>query len=200
MFGIELANESGEGSKDLTKWTEPLRATIKAIRVSGYPGYPGYIFAGAGDWNTMTFLPEALAEVERTSGVVAMDPFDRTIYTCQDYWNKDANSSKTRNDQCAAVDGTIDIAKRYDPALVVARRIGTNVCISEIGGGICPTGPLPAYNGQGKKGQQLQEEFFAYAHANEDVLIGTWFWMAGKTSIGYRHKIEAGKARCRITR
>ncbi len=121
-----------------------------------------------------------------------MDPYNRTIYIGHDYWNWDSNSGKRRNDQGASVLGTIDIAERYDPALFVARRIGAQVCVSEIGGGICPTGPLPAYNGQGKNGHQLQEEFFSYAKANEDVLIGIWFWMGGKTSAGYRHKIEAG--------
>ncbi len=189
LFGIELSNEPGKGSKDLALFTEPLRATIRTIRVAGYQGY---IFAGAGDWNNMTFLPLALAEIERTGGVTAMDPYDRTIYTGHDYWNKSSDPAKTRNDQGTAVDGKIDIAKRYGPALVVARRIGAKVCITELGGGIAPGGPLPAFNGIGKNGLQIQEEFFAYAKANEDVLIGTWFWMGGKTEVGYRHKIEAG--------
>jgi hypothetical protein len=191
LFGIELANEPGKSSKDTTLWTEPLRKTIKDIREAGYGGY---IFAGAGDWNNMTFLPNALAEVERTGGVIAMDPYNLTIYTGHDYWNKDNDPRKTRNDQGFAVDGNIDIARRYDRALIVARRIGAKVVMSEIGGGISPNGPLPAFNGIGKNGQQIQEEYFAYAKANEDVLIGTWFWMAGRTNVDYRHKIEAGNA------
>jgi aryl-phospho-beta-D-glucosidase BglC (GH1 family) len=194
LFGIELTNEPGKSSKDLNLWTEPLRKTIKAIRIAGYKGY---IFAGAGDWNNMTFLPSALVEVERTGGITAMDPLNLTIYTGHDYWNKDSNLGKTRNDQGAAVDGNINIAKRYDPALRVARRIGAKVVMSEIGGGISPDGPLPAFNGIGKNGKQLQEEYFTYAKANQDVLIGTWFWMAGKTSVGYRHKIEAGNPHTR---
>lgn len=189
MFGIELANEPGKGSKDLALWAEPLRVTIKKIRDAGYKGY---IFAGAGDWNNMTFLARALEEVERTGGVTAMDPLNRTIYTGHDYWNKDADPGKSRNDQGVAVDGTIDMAKRYGPTLTIARRIGAKVCMSEIGGGISPEGPLPAFNGVGKDGQQLQEEYYAFAKANEDVLIGTWFWMAGKVTATYRHKIEAG--------
>jgi hypothetical protein len=189
FFGIELSNEPGKGSENLTNWTEPLRATIKAIRVSGYQGY---IFAGAGDWNNITFLPKAFAEIERTGGVVAMDPYDRTIYTGHDYWNKSSDPAKTRNDQGSAVNGTIDIAARYNPALVAARRIGAKVCITEIGGGISPDGTLPAYQGIGKDGLALQNEFFAWAKANEDVLIGTWFWMGGDCGANYRHKIVAG--------
>jgi len=189
LFGIELANEPGKGSKDLTVWTEPLRKTIRAIRVAGYQGY---IFAGAGDWNNMTFLPLALVEVERTGGVKAMDPYNRTIYTGHDYWNKDGNPGKTRNDQGATVDGTIVIAKRYGPALAVARRIGAKVVMSEIGGGIAPSGPLRAYNGVGKDGAALMADYFAFAKANEDVLLGSWFWMAGKVKAEYRHKVEAG--------
>lgn len=189
LFGIELSNEPGEGSKDLVKWTEPLRATILAIRVAGYQGY---IFAGAGDWNNSTFLPKALADVERTGGAVAMDPSNRTIYTMHDYWNKSSDPGKTRNDQGSSVDGTIDIAKRYDPALAVARRLGVKLCMTEIGGGISPTGPMPAFEGNGKDGRQLQDEYFAWAKANEDALIGTWFWMGGKVKSDYRHKIEAG--------
>lgn len=191
MFGIELANEPGKNNKDLRTWTEPLRKTIKEIRDAGYEGY---IFAGAGDWNNMTFLPSALAEVERTGGVMAMDPLNRTIYTGHDYWNKDIDPAKTRNDRGQWVDGTIIIARRYDRALTVARRIGAKIVLGEIGGGISPNGPIPAFNGIGKDGRQLQEEYFSYAKVNEDVLIGTWFWMAGKTSAGYRHKIEAGNA------
>ncbi|RYF20511.1 MAG: hypothetical protein EOO77_07870 [Oxalobacteraceae bacterium] len=189
LFGIELANEPGKSSKDLTVWTEPLRKTIKDIRSAGYKGY---IFAGAGDWDNMTFLRNALVEVERTGGVTEMDPLNRTIYTGHDYWNKDADLGKTRNDLGSAVDGNIKIAERYNPSLLVARRIGAKVVMSEIGGGISPTGPLPAFNGVGKNGKQLQEEYFTYAKANQDVLIGTWFWMAGKAAVGYRHKIEAG--------
>lgn len=189
LFGIELANEPGKNSKDLRMWTEPLRKTIKDVRNAGYEGY---IFAGAGDWNNMTFLPNALAEVERTGGVTAMDPLNRTIYTGHDYWNKDSDPDKTRNDRGQWVDGTINIARRYDRALIAARKIGAKIVLGEIGGGISPNGPIPAFNGIGKDGRQLQEEYFSYAKANEDVLIGTWFWMAGKTSAGYRHKIEAG--------
>jgi hypothetical protein len=189
LFGIELANEPGKGNKDLTVWTEPLRKTIRAIRTAGYQGY---IFAGAGDWNNMTFLQLALTEVERTGGVKAMDPYNRTIYTGHDYWNKDGNPGKTRNDQGAAVDGTIVIANRYGPTLAVARRIGAKVVMSEIGGGIAPSGPLPAYNGAGKDGAALTAEYLSFAKANVDVLIGTWFWMAGKVKADYRHKVEAG--------
>jgi hypothetical protein len=189
FFGIELANEPGKSNRDLTLWTEPLRKTIKDIRSAGYKGY---IFAGAGDWNNMTFLRTALVEVERTGGVTKMDPLNRTIYTGHDYWNKDADLSKTRNDLGSAVDGRINIAQRYDPSLLVARRIGAKIVMSEIGGGISPTGPLPAFGGVGKNGKQIQEEYFIYAKANQDALIGTWFWMAGKTPAGYRHKIEAG--------
>jgi hypothetical protein len=189
LFGIELANEPGKGNKDLTVWTEPLRKTIRAIRTAGYQGY---IFAGAGDWNNMTFLQLALTEVERTGGVKAMDPYNRTIYTGHDYWNKDGNPGKTRNDQGAAVDGTIVIANRYGPTLAVARRIGAKVVMSEIGGGIAPNGPLPAYNGVGKDGAALTADYFAFAKANEDVLIGSWFWMTGKVKADYRHKVEAG--------
>lgn len=191
LFGIELANEPGKSSKDTTLWTEPLRKTIKDVRSSSYQGY---IFAGAGDWNNMTFLATALAEVERTGGVTAMDPYNLTIYTGHDYWNKDSNPGKTRNDQGFAVDGNINIALRYNSALIVARRIGAKIVMSEIGGGISPNGPLPAFNGIGKDGNQIQDEYFVYAKANQDVLIGTWFWMAGKTSVNYRHKIEAGNA------
>ncbi|RYF30452.1 MAG: hypothetical protein EOO38_32385, partial [Cytophagaceae bacterium] len=182
-------NEPGRGSKDLTLWTEPLRTTIKAIRASGYQGY---IFAGAGDWNNAAFLPKALAEVRRTGGATAMDPFNRTIYTMHDYWNKDRNPGKTRNDQGTAVNGTINMAARYNPALNAARKLGVKIVMSEIGGGISPTGPLPAFNGIGKNGEQLEEDYFAYAKANLDVLIGTWFWMAGKVKANYRHKVEAG--------
>ena len=189
LFGIELANEPGKGNKDLTVWTEPLRKTIRAIRTAGYQGY---IFAGAGDWNNMTFLQLALTEVERTGGVKAMDPYNRTIFTGHDYWNKDGNPGKTRNDQGTTVDGTIVIANRYGPTLAVARRIGAKVVMSEIGGGIAPGGPLPAYNGVGRNGAALTAEYFAFAKANEDVLIGTWFWMAGKVKADYRHKVEAG--------
>ncbi len=189
LFGIELANEPGKGNKDLTVWTEPLRKTIRAIRAAGYQGY---IFAGAGDWNNMTFLQLALVEVERTGGVKAMDPYNRTIYTGHDYWNKDSNPGKTRNDQGATVDGTIVIANRYGPTLAVARRIGAKVIMSEIGGGIAPGGPLPAFNGVGKDGAALTADYFAFAKANADVLIGSWFWMAGKVKADYRHKVEAG--------
>jgi hypothetical protein len=31
----------------------------------------------------------------------------------------------------------------------------------------------------------------AYANANRDVLIGSWFWMGGRVG-SYRHKVEAG--------
>lgn len=184
MFGIELQNEPGKGSKDLTLWTDPLRTTIKAIREAGYQGY---IFAGAPDWNNMTFLPKALESV-----TIPIDPLNRTIFTGHDYWNKDNDPGKCRNDMGTAVDGNIDMAKRYGPAIDVARKLGVKIVMSELGGGIAPDGPLPAYNGIGKDGQQLQEEYYTFAKANEDVLIGTWFWMAGKVTATYRHKIEAG--------
>ena len=186
FFGIELANEPGRGSKDLSAWTNPLRGTIAAIRNAGYRGY---IFAGAGDWNNATFLDKALATI---GSPTVMDPLNRTIYTMHDYWNEDSNPGKTRNDQGAAVNGTINFFRRYDPALNAARKLGVKVVMSEIGGGISPTGPLPAFNGVGKNGKQLEEEYFAYAKANRDVLLGTWFWAAGKMSAGYRHKVEAG--------
>lgn len=189
LFGIELSNEPGKSSRNLINWTEPLRNTIHKIRISGYKGY---IFAGSGDWNNITFLPSALAEVERTGGVLAMDPQNRTIYTAHDYWNKDKNPGKTRNDQGQAVDGLINIKTRYDIALNMARRIGAKIVVSEIGGGISPTGPLPAFNGIGKDGGELQEEYFSYAKSNRDVLLGTWFWTAGKVSPNYRHRIKAG--------
>jgi hypothetical protein len=189
FFGIEVSNEPGKGSENLANWTEPLRSTIKAIRVSGYQGY---IFAGAGDWNNITFLPKAFAEIERTGGVAAMDPYDSTIYTGHDYWNKSSDPAKTRNDQGSAVNGALDLAARYNPAFAAARRIGAKVCMSEIGGGISPAGPLPAYQGIGKDGLVLQNEYFALAKANEDVLIGTWFWMGGDCGETYRHKIAAG--------
>ena len=194
LFGIELSNEPGKSSRDLALWTEPLRTTIRAIRAAGYQSY---IFAGAGDWNNATFLPLALAEVQRTGGLTAMDPFNRLIFTMHDYWNKDADPAKTRNDQGLAVDGTISIKKRYDPALNAARQIGAKIVMSEIGGGISPNGPLPRFNGLGKDGKELEEEYFAYAKANRDVLIGSWFWMGGKAAVGYRHKIEAGNQHTR---
>ena len=194
FFGIELSNEPGRGSKDLSVWTEPLRETIHSIRRAGYHGY---IFAGAGDWNNMIFLRKALAEVERTGGATAMDPINRTIYTGHDYWNKDNSPGKTRNDQGSAVDGTIDFAKRYGPTLALARKLGVKVIMGEIGGGISPAGPLPAFNGVGKDGKQLQEEYFGFAKAHEDVLVGTWFWMGGKVKSNYRHKVEAGNAHTR---
>lgn len=189
LLGIELSNEPGKSSKDLSLWTEPLRQTIWQIRAAGYQGY---ILAGAGDWNNMTFLEKALGKVERTGGATAMDPFSRTIYTGHDYWNKDRDPRKTRNDQGAAVDGTIDMARRYGPTLAIARRLGIKLVMSEIGGGISPSGPLPPFNGVGKDGKQLQAEYIAYAKANEDVLIGTWFWAGGKMSKGYRHKVAPG--------
>ncbi|KQN11544.1 hypothetical protein, partial [Sphingomonas sp. Leaf30] len=70
--------------------------------------------------------------------------------------------------------------------------IGAKVVMSEIGGGIAPSGPLPAYKGVGKDGAALTADYFAFAKANEDVLIGSWFWMAGKVKAEYRHKVEAG--------
>lgn len=185
LFGIELSNEPGSSSKDLSAWTAPLSATIATIRSAGYQGY---IFAGAGDWNNATFLPAALATISKPTD---MDPLNRTIYTMHDYWNKDADPGKTRNDQGAAVDGTIDIAKRYDPALNAARKLGVKIVMSEIGGGISPQGPLPAFNGVGKDGKQLEDEYIAYAKANTDVLLGSWFWMGGRIG-SYRHKVEAG--------
>lgn len=195
FFGIELSNEPGRGSKDLVAWTEPLRGTIRTIRTAGYQGY---IFAGAGDWNNATFLPAALAEVARTGGATAMDPFNRTIYTMHDYWNKDRDPSKTRNDRGAAVDGTIDFHKRYGPAISAARTLRVKIVMSEIGGGISPKGPLPAYRRIGKDGRQLEQAYLAYAAANRDVVIGTWWWMAGKTSSEYRHKVEAGNEHTKL--
>ncbi len=183
LFGIELSNEPGEGSKDLTKWTEPLRATIKSIRASGYQGY---IFAGAGDWNNATFLDDALLTVESTGGVLAMDPFNRTIYTMHDYWNVG------RNDQSQLVSSTLSFAGRYDPALTVARRIGAKIVMSEIGGGVTPTGPLTPNVAGGKDGRQIELEYFVYAKANRDVLIGTWWWSGGDFPATYRHKVAAG--------
>lgn len=194
LFGIELSNEPGKSSKDMFIWTEPLRQTIWQIRAAGYQGY---ILAGAGDWNNMTFLEKALAEVQQTGGAQAMDPFNRTIYTGHDYWNKDGEPGKTRNDRGEAVDGTIDIAKRYGPTIAIARKLRVKVIMSEIGGGISPTGPLPPYEGRGKDGKQLQQEYFAFAKANEDTLVGTWFWAGGKMGEGYRHKVAAGNEHTR---
>jgi len=186
MFGIELSNEPGSSSKDLAAWTSPLRVTIADIRNAGYQGY---IFAGAGDWNNATFLPLALATIVKPT---AVDPLNRTIYTMHDYWQKDRSPAKTRNDRGAAVDGTINIAKRYDPALKAARKLGVKIVMSEIGGGISPNGPLPAFNGVGKNGAQLEAEYFAYAKANRDVLLGSWFWSAGKFKPDYVGKVAAG--------
>ena len=149
------------------------------------------------DWNNATFLPTALAEVQRTGGVKAMDPFNRLIFTMHDYWNKDADLAKTRNDLGMAVDGTIDFPNRYGPALAAARRIGAKIVMSEVGGGISPRGPLARFNGLGKDGKQLEYEYLAYARANRDVLIGSWFWMGGKVASSYRHKIEAGNQHTR---
>jgi hypothetical protein len=189
LLGIELSNEPGRSSKDLSLWTEPLRQTIWQIRAAGYQGY---ILAGAGDWNNMVFLEKALTEVKQTGGATAMDPFNRTIYTGHDYWNKDSNPAKTRNDQGAAVDGTINIVRRYGPTIAIARKLGVKLVMSEIGGGISPQGALPPLNGVGKDGKQLQSEYISYAKANEDVLIGSWFWAGGKISKTYRHRVAPG--------
>ncbi len=52
--------------------------------------------------------------------------------------------------------------------------------------------PLPACNGLGKDRPALTAEYFAFAKANEYVLIGTWFRMVGKVKADCRHKVEAG--------
>jgi hypothetical protein len=183
LLAIELSNEPGEGSKDLTRWTEPLRSTIRTIRASGYQGY---ILAGAGDWNNATFLDEALLTVEATGGVLAMDPYNRTIYTMHDYWNDG------RNDQSQYISSNLSLAARYDPALAVGRRIGAKILMSEIGGGVTPTGPLTPKAAGGKDGRQIEIEYFAYAKANKDVLVGTWWWAGGDIGATYRHKVAAG--------
>ena len=194
LFGIELQNEPAKGLKDWDVWAPSLRATIVAIRNAGYQGY---IFAGWGNWNNIRQTGRAMQEVKKVGGIKALDPLNRTIFTAHDYWGKSSNPGKSGNDQSPYVDGTINFAKRYGPALDALRAIGAKVVMGEIGGGITPTGPMPAYEGKGKNGKQLQEEYFAFAKANRDVLLGTWFWAGGKMGNGYRHKIARGNEHTR---
>ena len=133
-----------------------------------------------------------MEEVRKIGGLKALDPLERTIFTMHDYWGKHSDPARTGNDQSPYVDGEIDIAKRYGPAIDALRAIGAKAVMSEIGGGITPEGPMPPYEGRGKDGKQLQEEYFAWAKENRDVLLGSWFWMGGKAGDNYRHKIAAG--------
>ena len=49
----------------------------------------------------------------------------------------------------------------------------------------------------GARLQQLQEEYFAFAKDNRDVLLGSWFWAGGKMGETYRHKVAAGNEHTR---
>lgn len=186
LFMIELQNEPGKGSKDWALWTQPLTATIRAIRNAGYKGYIG---AGWGDWNNASQAVRAADEIQKAGGLTSIDPLNRTIYTMHDYWGKHSDPAKTRNDQSEWVDGMIDMSKRYGPAVEAFRKIGGKLIVSEIGGGITPEGPMPPFEGAGKDGKQLQEDYFAFAKANRDTLLGSWFWAGGKINETYRHKI-----------
>ncbi|MFL0588246.1 cellulase family glycosylhydrolase [Sphingomonas sp. Ag1] len=194
LFGIELQNEPAKGAKDWDVWAPSLAATIVLIRNAGYKGY---IFAGWGDWNNARQTVRAMAEVRKIGGMKALDPLKRTIFTMHDYWGKHSDPARTGNDQSPYVDGEIDIAKRYGPAIDALRAIGATAVMGEIGGGITPQGPMPAYEGKGKDGKQLQQEYFAFAKANRDVLLGSWFWAGGRMGETYRHKVAAGNEHTR---
>ena len=187
LFGIEWQNEPGGASTYWTEWGPGVVSAVKTVRDAGYQGN---IFMGWGDWNNARQGVKALTIIEELGGVKAIDPLDRLMFTMHDYWSWSDDYGKRNNDRSPYVHGGISIEDRYGAVVAKARDMGAKIVMSEIGGGVTPTGPMQPFPGTGNKtGLDLQKEYLAFAKANEDTLIGTWWWAGGRMKDSYQHKV-----------